>query len=398
MENIIKKFVFLRSQTASLSKSKYQEIAVKGMRRCLQYFLAMDRLFLFSVVIPVFASLVYFGLIASDVYVVESQFVIRSPENKSMSGLGMFLSHSGFGRSQDDNFVIQNYILSTDALSFLEKQYQIGQHYGAKSVDRLKRFGGVTWDTSFESLLDYYKKHVTVTTDNSSSISTLTVRAFSPEKAYEINKALLKKSEALVNHINERARQDILHFASAEVSNAEQKAKKTALALLEYRQKKKVFDPIKQTAFEIQRVAKFKDELIVRKEQLRQMEAITSKNPQLPALRQQVASLENNLALQTEQVVGKHGSLSNKALGYEYLKLENIFAHKQLTAALSSLEQARIEAARQQVYLERIENPIKPASAIEPRRIWSICTTLLLSLVIWGVLSMLIAGVKEHQQ
>ncbi|MDR3502750.1 MAG: capsule biosynthesis protein [Legionella sp.] len=397
MDNFLKKLASLGPKISFLDGASYGQRLFEVIQKLILYVNSMNRLFLFSVVIPVLLSIIYFGLIASDVYVVESQFVIRDSQHKTMNSLDSMLSHSGLMGSPNNNFIIQNYILSGDALRFLEKQLNIEEHYRSEAIDRFNRFAGLTWDNSFESLLEYYKKHIGVAIDSASSISTLTVRAFSAEKAYEINHALLRKSEALVNQINKRARQDMLRFATEEVTNAEQKAKKTALALLAYRQKNQVFDPVKQTTLELQRASKLEDELILKQDQLRQMETLTPKNPQLSVLRQKVASLKNNISIQKGQIAGKQSSLSNKALGYEHLKLENTFAQKQLAAALSSLEQARIDAARKQIYLERIENPFTPESAIEPKRILDICSTLLLSLVVWGVLSMFIAGVKEHR-
>jgi len=49
------------------------------------------------------------------------------------------------------------------------------------------------------------------------------------------------------------------------------------------------------------------------------------------------------------------------------------------------------------VYLERIAQPSKPDIAMEPRCLRSIFATLMLGLLAWGVLGMLIAGVREHQ-
>lgn len=397
MENLLKKLVSLGPKISFLDGASYGQRLWEVIQKLMRHVNSMNRLFLFSVVIPILLSITYFGLIASDVYVVESQFVIRDSQQKTMNSLDSMLSHSGLMSGANNNFIIQNYILSADALRSLEEQLNIKEHYSSNAIDRFSRFGGLTWDSNFESLLEYYKKHISVVIDSASSISTLTVRAFSAEKAYEINHALLRKSEALVNQINRRARRDLLRFATAEVTNAEQKAKETALALLAYRQKKQVFDPVKQTTLELQRVSKLEDELILKQEQLRQMETLTPKNPQLSVLRQKVAALKNNIRIQKGQIAGQQSSLSNKALEYEHLKLENTFAQKQLAAALSSLEQARVDAARKQIYLERIESPFKPESAIEPKRILDICSTLLLSLAIWGVLSMFIAGVKEHR-
>jgi capsular polysaccharide transport system permease protein len=62
-----------------------------------------------------------------------------------------------------------------------------------------------------------------------------------------------------------------------------------------------------------------------------------------------------------------------------------------------SLEQARNEAQRKQLYLERIVQPNLPDVATEPRRLRSFLAVVALGLVLWGILSMLIAGVREHQ-
>jgi capsular polysaccharide transport system permease protein len=49
------------------------------------------------------------------------------------------------------------------------------------------------------------------------------------------------------------------------------------------------------------------------------------------------------------------------------------------------------------LYLERIVQPNKPDMALEPRRMRSIFSTFIIGLVAWGILSMLLAGVREHQ-
>ena len=52
---------------------------------------------------------------------------------------------------------------------------------------------------------------------------------------------------------------------------------------------------------------------------------------------------------------------------------------------------------RQQAYLERIAQPSLPDVAQEPRRLRSVLATFVLGLVAWGILAMLLAGVREHQ-
>ena len=80
--------------------------------------------FLAIVVLPTAAATVYYGFLASDAYVSESRFVIRSAQRPSSGGgIGALLQGSGlpgFQRSVDDAYAVQDFILSRDALRQLD--------------------------------------------------------------------------------------------------------------------------------------------------------------------------------------------------------------------------------------------------------------------------------------
>lgn len=357
----------------------------------------MNRLLLFTVVLPTLFSAVYYGLIASNIYISESRFVVRSPQRQATTGLGALFQGAGFSRSQDDTYTVHDYIFSRDVLKALDDQFALRKVYSSGNVDLLSRFAGLDWDNSFEALHRYYQKRVAVDLDSTSSITTLSVNAFTPEDAYKINEKLLELSENLVNQLNERGRQDMIRFAAAEVATAEQKAKAAALAVSNYRNTKGVFDPEKQSALQLQQVSKMQDELIANKIQLAQLRSFARDNPQISSLQQRIETLQSEINSETAKVAGSNRSLSNKSADYEGLILERGFAEKQLAAALTSLEQARNDAQRKQLYLERIVQPSKPDYAAEPRRLRNIISTLVLGLIAWGILTMLLAGIREHQ-
>ena len=365
--------------------------------RFVDRFKSMNYLLLLTVVLPTLISSIYFGLIASDVYISESRFVVRSPQHQVNTGLGALFQGAGFSRSQDDTYTVHDYIFSRDALKKLDEQFAVGKAYSSSSVDLFSRFSGLDWDNSFEALYRYYQKHVAVDLDTLPSISTLSVSAFTSKDAYQLNEKLLEMSESLVNQLNERGRQDMIHFAAAEVATAEQKAKAAALAVSNYRNSKGVFDPEKQSALQLQQVSKLQDELIATQIQLAQMRTLTQDNPQIPSLQKRIATLQSAINSETAKVAGGDRSLANKSTDYEGLILERGFAEKQLAAALTSLEQARNDAQRKQLYLERIVQPSKPDVAMEPRRIRNVFATFVLGLIAWGILTMLLAGIREHQ-
>ncbi len=361
-------------------------------------FFAKNKILWLTVIIPTILACIYFGLIASDVYISESRFVVRSPQRQTQTGLNAFLAGTGFSRSQDDTYSVHDFVLSRDALKELDEKVGIRKLYSSKDADVINRFPGLDWDDSFESFYRYYKKRVGVDYDTVSSITTLNVRAFTAEDAKRINDLLLNMGERLVNTLNERSRQDLIKFATQEVTVAEGKAKAAALALSSFRTSQSVFDPDKQSAIQLQGVAKLQEELLATEAQLNQIKRVSPNNPQVASLTNRVATLRNTITTETSKVAGGGASLTSKAANFERLVLEKGFADKQLASALTSLETARSEAERKQLYLERLVQPNLPDKALEPRRVRSIFMVFAVGLLAWGVVSLLVASVKEHTE
>ena len=373
--------------------------APKGFKRFFS-FVRRHRLFVATVLVPTLLAALYYGVFASDIYVSESRFIVRSPQKQQTGGLGALLQgtgFSGFARAPDDVYTVHDYMLSRDALGLLDEKLDLRGAFSNDRIDRLNRFPSLDFDESFEALHRYYQKRVAVNLDTLSSISTLTVTAFSADKARQMNELLLEAAEQLVNKLNERGRQDLIRFAAAEVAEAERKAKEAALAVAVFRNQQAVVDPERQTTIHLQQISKLQDELILTKTQLAQLRAFTPDNPQLPALQVKARTLQAEINAEIAKVSGGRSSLTNKAAEFQRLALEREFADRQLAAALVSLEQARNEAQRKQLYLERIVQPNLPDVATEPRRLRSFLAVVALGLVLWGILSMLIAGVREHQ-
>ncbi len=355
-------------------------------------------LFVLMVVAPTLGAIVYYGLIASDVYVSESRFLVRSPQHQAPSGLvGQLLQSSGLTpHSQDDTYSVRDYILSRDALKELDEKLDVRKSFSNPEVDPIDRFPGLSWNRTFEKLYLYYGKHVGVDYDPVSSISVLTVRAFSAEDAYKINQSLLDMSEHLVNTLNDRSRRDLISFADNEVKIASDKAKDAALALLTYRSSHAVFEPDKQAALQLEGVAKIEQELVSTEAQLAQVRKLSPDNPQIRALNSRAESLREAIAAEASKVTSARGSFSARAPNFERLALDVEFADKQLGVALAALESARAEALQKQLYLETLVQPNLPDKAMEPKRFRSMFTVLIISLVGWAVASILIASVREH--
>lgn len=353
-------------------------------------------LFYLTVLLPTLIAALYFGVIASDVYISESRFVVKNPQRQTQGTIGALLQSTGFSRSQDDTHSVHDYVLSRDALKELDDQLKIRQALSASTVDVFNRFPGIGFDDSFEAFYKHYRKYVQIEYDTMSSITTLYVRAYSAEDARNFNDLLLRMSERLVNNLNTRARQDLIEVAEREVAKAEERSKDAAAALSGYRNRQDVFDPDRQSALQLQGAAKVREELISTETQIAQLRKLSPDNPQIPALVNRAESLRKAIQTESSKVTGSTGSFSDKASGFDRLALEKTFADRQLASSLVSLDTARNEAQRKQLYLERLVQPNMPDKAMEPRRVRGILTVFVLGLILWGVLSLIVASVKEH--
>lgn len=353
-------------------------------------------LFVFTVVIPTALAILYFALIASDVYVSESRFVVRSPDKPSVTGIGVLLKGAGFSNAGDEIYAADDYIQSRDALRALNRDGSVTRAYSNRNVSMADRFNPLGWDGSFEALFDYFRKKIRVDYDSTSAITTLSVRAYTPQDAQKFNQQLLALAEETVNRLNRRGRVDVVELAEQEVQAAQQAEQQAAIGLAQFRNASGIIDPEKQAAVQLQMVSKLQDELISSRVQLLQLRAMAPENPQIPVLQTRVAGLAREIDRQLGFVAGSSRSLSATAVRYQRLQLDRDFAEKRLAAAMASLQDAKAEARRKQAYVEHIAEPNRPDEALEPRRLRGIFATLVLGLIAWAILTMLVAGVREH--
>jgi capsular polysaccharide transport system permease protein len=299
------------------------------------------------------------------------------------SGLGALLQGTAFARSQDDTHAVHDFVRSRDALLELDSTVGMRRAYSAPEIDFVNRFPGLQpWDDSFEALHRHYLNHVTIEYDAVSSISVLRVRAYSADDSARINTQLLEMGERLVNNMNLRSRRDLIQVAEQEVALAEQRAKMAASSLAAFRSERSVFDPDRQSALQLQAAARLREELLAAEGQLDQVRRVSPNNPQVPLLEQRVRALRQAAIDENARVLGRDAGLSSKSPAYDRLVLDKQFADRQLATALVALDSARSEAARKQLYLERLVQPNKPDRAVEPRRLRGVVTVFVVGLLL----------------
>ena len=356
------------------------------------------RWFLLFVVTPTLLATLYYGLIASDVYISESRFVIKSPDQKrsQMSTLANLVQTTGLSGGQEQANEVLTYVRSRDALKALERNIAVRDKFATGQADLLSRFPQPLSDGGFESLFRYYGKMVEARMDAENGTAIIKVKAFAPQDAYIINRELLDLSEGLVNRLNGRAQNKGIAEAQKQVDQATQRAKAARVALGQYRNAQGLIDPSKQAVGVLEIANTMIGERAALQAQLDLMQRLAPGNPSIPALRNRINAISMQIASQDGRVVGNDNGIASKLGGYESLLVEQEFATQSLNAANAALVQARADAQRQQFYLERVVDPNTPDTPLLPKRLINILIVAAAALCLYFIAWMFTVGVLEH--
>jgi len=363
-----------------------------------QSMLHRHRWFLLFVGIPTLLTAIYYGFIASDVYVSQSSFVIKSPGQKNAPTLSLanLVQTSGLSGGQEQTKEVIEYIRSRTALKDLQAQTNVRMKYSARGADFLSRFPRPFHSNTFENLYRFYGSMVGADIDPESGMAVLQVKAFTAGDAYEMNARLLDLSEQLVNRLNQRAEGKAIAEAERRVTEAEIRVTNARVALSAYRNQQDLIDPAKQATGVLEVSNKLVSEQAALQAQLDLMRRVAPRNPSIPALQSRIIAVGKEIAAQNGRAVGTPTGIASKLSTYEKLNVEQEFATQMLTAASASLEQARTEAQKQQFYLERVVEPNKPDLPVLPERLKRVLVIFASLVCLYFIGWMVVVGILEH--
>ena len=359
----------------------------------------LRRRLLLWVGVPTLMASLYYGVLATDLYQSEAMYTIQGSDMRAGGGLDSLigaLSISG-GSSEYDARSVQEYILSRDVLRRLEREEGFLGHHRDAAIDWLAR---IPADATFEQAYESYDDLVDVRYDSQSGVSELTVKATTAEDAQRFAYAILRYAETMVNELSERARLDRMEFALSEVKAGERRLARARQAILELQREGEEINPVESASAVFNIRSQLDVELSKARAELGQMESFMQPGAhQVQVLKQKVASLEEQIRKENLKLVDSQSqSLSASIARFEPLVLEKEFAEKAYQSSLTSLEVARTEAAQQHRYLAIIVTPSVPDEPTHPKRIWGVLTVFTLSLLAFGIVSLLLAAAREHSR
>lgn len=346
--------------------------------------------------LPTLLAAAYLFFIASDQYESEARFVVRSAVKPEASGGLAFLAQLGLARSQDDAFIVQDFMASRDAVEKLRAKLPLAEMYDREGTDFLARYPSFLFGTTDEELYRYLQYAISIVHTDKTNISTLRVRAFRPDDAERIATALLELGEDLVNRINRRLQVDAVGSSLAELQSAQQRLIAAQTALTDFRNRELILDPANNAVALAELIARLSAELAATRAQITEMLSGSAASPQLLGLRRKAVAIEEQIARERSRIASGSDGLAGRIAAYERLSLEREFANRMVTSAEADLVRARAEATRQSLYLERVVEPNLPDYRSGPRRIRNLLSVFAANALLLLIFWLLFSGFREH--
>ncbi len=353
--------------------------------------------FIIFVVAPTAAVGTYYFGYAADQYESDAEFVVRGPSAQPQGTLSTLLETTGLSHAQEDTYAVNDYILSRDALSEMINTQDLKVVFNRPEADALSRFPLFPQMATFEHFFKYYLKHVDVAMDSTTGVSTLSVRTYRATDSASVAGALLNAGENLINRMNDRQRENAMRDARKEVVIAEARVSSVASQISDFRNKEALLDPTKQSVPMLAAINDLQTLLSRTDLQISQLTTSTPRSPLIPDLRRRADALQGQIQDARSKITGTDSSLVPKIAAFDMLELQRQFADKQLASATTSLEEARLQAERQQLYLETIVRPNTPDYPAYPKGLSSTAIAFATFLTLYVAGTLLIAGAREHR-
>ena len=359
-------------------------------------------MFLIFVAAPTVLTILYYGFVASDQYATYSSFAVRGATS-SGSSVDVTSMFSMGGTSADievaDSYILQEYIHSREMVEILIAEANFLEIYSRPSADPYYRLDP---EIAIENLVSYWQMMCEVEFDTETGIINLIVRAFRPADAEQITRKVIEKSEALINLLSLRSREDSLKSARREVQLAEERFAEARKSVAAWRGSEREIDPEMVAAQQTTLVGTLEADLANLQSSLTALRSTMSDNsPRVVYVRNQIEALKRQIALERQSVaVAEEGQsqpvLTERLSRYEELLAEREFAQESYSSSLAALEAARMEALKQQRYLAVFVTGMAPEEATYPEGIrWTLILFGGLFLG-WGVVALIAAAVRDR--
>ena len=358
--------------------------------------------FVALVLVPLAAVIFYLWVVAEDQYASTAGFTVRSQEssgaNDLLGGLAQFAGNS----TASDSDILYEFIQSQEMVEAVDGAVDLQGHYSAV-WPRDWAFG--LWpEATVEDLTWYWQRIVGISFDSGSGLIEVQALAFDPDTAQAITQAVVRESQIRINALNEQARADAMRYAQADLDEALERLKAARLALTQFRTRTRIVDPeadIQGRMGVMNNLQQQLAEALIEYDLLRG--TVGENDVRLKQAQQQIDVIRDRINIERQTFTSNNTDTGGVGEDYpsliaefERLTVDREYAEESYRAALTALEVARDDAARQSRYLATYINPTRASEAEYPRRSVLAALAGLFLLLAWSIMALIYYSIRDR--
>jgi len=358
--------------------------------------------FVLIVLAPLFVIAGYLYTYAQDQYVATAGFTVRTEESGSATDLLGGLASFAGGNATSDGDILYEFITSRDLVQRLNERVNLVAHYSAPhDVDPVFSLAP---DATMEDLVDHWQRVARVSYTQSSGLIDLEVLAFDPETAHTLARAVVEESQILINELNDQARSDAMRYAETDLQASIVRLRSAREALTEFRTRTQIVDPesdIQGRTGVLNNLQQQLAEALIEFDLLSENTAnpndprLIQAQRRIEVIRERIRQERRNFV--TDEVGADGEDYPTLMAQFEGLSVDRQFAEESYRAALTALDVARTNAARQSRYLAVYIRPSLPESAGFPRHESILALAFLFLALGWAILALVYYSIRDRQ-
>lgn len=342
-------------------------------------------------------SIIYVGFLKSSFYQSTASITIKNLDDSSAPSTLLGLVSGQTNNSTQDAMTLQEYLKSYEVYDKLDKQFDLSTYYNSFDLDLLQRMYGFNY---YEDYVELYNKHLNIVYDTTSNITTISFLHVDNKKAQEIVKFLINEAEVKLNEYNRKTAQKQLAFVESETLKQKNILDESIKVLENYQDTKKTLDPTNQAQTNTELLSQLKVKLVENKARLEKISKyLTNNSFEIVDLKREINEIEASISeLKKEQSGTEKTKLNSSIFEFEKIKREVELNTELYKQALLQLQSSKLEVNKDNKTLQVLVEPNLAQSYSESKRIRELITVLLVLSLLYGILSMINAIIKDHRE
>lgn len=311
--------------------------------------------------------LVYLWFLTWDQFSSLATFRVSKEEGTGMNaGLSQLVLPGMTDSTATDAQLAIGYIISSDLLMDLEKEFKLREHFRQPQRDIVMRLEA---DAPLEDRLEFYRGQITTHYTLESGQTTLEVRTFDRELSKKLADRILERAEDFVNKVNQDVADQQLGFVRNEVERAVNQVNEINKEIITLQNKHRFIDPNQAISVAIATINALHAKRIEKEAELTTLLRDSPESPNIPSLRSQIQSIQELTKIEMAAISGPEQDRLNQILiEFRILQEKLTFATQLRTSSEALLENKRIEAIANSRFFSVLQHPYLPEDQSFPRR------------------------------